>query len=506
MKEIIRLTTIFLTTTLLVLWSGGCSDDFDAYTDSPNDRPEYSADTIKFDTLFSRVSSSTQRLMVYNRLGKSIRLNEVELVGGKSRGYRVNVDGHVGTSFTDLTILPKDSMFIFIEATFPEGESDDPVEIKDSLRFVVNGRTDYVLLQGFRQNVDEYGSLIIHSDTTFNPARPTLIRDSIVVQAGATLTLPAGTRILMGNDAHMTIRGRLLAQGGADKRILIENLRHDLLVQDIPYTLIPGQWGGISIETESQNNELYYTTIRNGRWGILAEGGQDTSSPKLHLAGCMITNIKGFGVAASGGAIQIENSEISNTLGYTLALFGSVCELTQSTICNFYKWDNRQSSALHFVSAFAPESAGGSYIPSPHSRLTIVNSIIDGSRIVYKNDNTESGGEVSLSNGNENPDEAAVLSHLSLRNSYIRATANILSAGSSMMAADKENPADSIYYQVGYNLIEHKVNFRYDFHPLPQAPFTGLADPAVLSSYPTDLSGTPRKTSTVGAFEVKPRQ
>lgn len=188
MKEISRLIAVILLAAGFVLASGSCSDDFDKYAESPEDRAEFSADTIKFDTLFSRVSSSTRTFMVYNRLNRSLRLSEVELVGGKSRGYRVNVDGHVGTKFSDLTILPKDSMFIFVEATFPEGESDDPVEVKDSLRFLINGRTDYVLLQGFRQNVDEVTALVIDRDTIFGAHRPTLLRDSLVVQQGATLT------------------------------------------------------------------------------------------------------------------------------------------------------------------------------------------------------------------------------------------------------------------------------------------------------------------------------
>ncbi|WP_373704787.1 hypothetical protein [Porphyromonas loveana] len=505
MKEISRLFLVVLAAIGFVLASGSCSDDFDKYADSPNDRAEYSVDTVKFDTLFSRVSSSTQVLMVYNRLDRSLRLSEVELVGGKTRGYRVNVDGHVGTKFSDLTILPKDSMFIFIEATFPEGESDDPVEVKDSLRFLINGRTDFVLLQGFRQNVDEVGSLIIERDTTFGATRPTLLRDSIVVRSGATLTLPAGSRILMANNAHIMVRGRLIAEGTPAQRIMIENLRHDLLLQDVPYTLVPGQWGGISISEESKGNELRYTTIRNGRWGIIAEGGTDVSTPKLLMQGCMVTNIKGTGVAASGGLIRIENSEISNTSGYTLALFGSVCELIQSTICNFYRWDTRQGEALRYVSAFAPEVAGGAYIPSSGSRLVLSNSIIDGSRSVVKIGDKESGGEIALSDGSTDGNEAAVLSRMTMRNSYMRARSSILSGGISVMEADKENLVDSTYYCVGYDLEKKKYNFRYDYHPLPKAPFVGLADPTVMSAYPTDLTGTPRRTATVGAYEVKPR-
>ena len=77
MKEISRLIAVILLAVGFVLASGSCSDDFDKYAESPEDRPEFSADTVKFDTLFSRVSSSTRTLMVYNRLNRSLRLREV---------------------------------------------------------------------------------------------------------------------------------------------------------------------------------------------------------------------------------------------------------------------------------------------------------------------------------------------------------------------------------------------------------------------------------------------
>ena len=124
---------------------------------------------------------------------------------------------------------------------------------------------------------------------------------------------------------------------------------------------------------------------------------------------------------------------------------------------------------------------------------------------MVKQGDKESGGEISLSDGSPSDNEASVLARLTIRNSYVRARSSILNVGYNVMEADKNNPADSIYYSVGYDLIKKKYNFRYDYHSLPNTPFVGKADPAIIALFPHDLTGEPRRTATVGAFEVKPR-
>ena len=53
MKEISRLTAVILFAVGFVLANGSCSDDFDKYAESPEDRAEFSADTIKFDSWYT---------------------------------------------------------------------------------------------------------------------------------------------------------------------------------------------------------------------------------------------------------------------------------------------------------------------------------------------------------------------------------------------------------------------------------------------------------------------
>ena len=90
----------------------GCSDDH--FTTNPNDRLTFSADTVRFDTVFSTVSSSTKRLMLYNKNSKAINIDLIQLKNGDDSGFRINVDGMRGTSFQTVVIYKKDSMFVFM--------------------------------------------------------------------------------------------------------------------------------------------------------------------------------------------------------------------------------------------------------------------------------------------------------------------------------------------------------------------------------------------------------
>ncbi len=492
---------------LLIFLAASCTDRFDDYSTSQADQPKFSADTIRFDTLFSRISSSTLRFKVFNPHSKTIQLSRVALMSAGQSGYRINVDGMSGNEFSGLSILPRDSMFVFLEATFPEGADDAPQEVTDSIQFVVNGISSYVLLSGYRQNVDELASLIVRSDTTLSSTRPIVLTDSIVVEAGATLNLAAGTRLLMRNNAHIMVKGRLRSMGTPQQRVRIESIRQDWLLPDLSYTLVPGQWGGLSFIEGSQGNELYYTTIKNGRWGISFDAGQSSSEEPLMLKmeGCVVHNIKGPGIYAKGGSIFIANSEISNTMGSTLALYGGYYRIEQSSICNFYKWGTRSGAAIDYRAAFINSGVGGGYTDAPASRLNVTNSIIDGSKNTSNFQNNETGGELLLGDANtSNPiPSAELLSKVSLSFNYMRCTKQILDNSSNCtLATNKEKP-DSTYVLVGYDKELKKSNFMYDFHPLSKAIFVGQANPYITSKWPFDLNGEPRSSQTAGAYVVR---
>lgn len=56
-----------------------CSDD-DSFTTSSNNLLTFSVDTIRMDTVFSKVPTSRRSLWVYNKSGDGIRCTSVRLV------------------------------------------------------------------------------------------------------------------------------------------------------------------------------------------------------------------------------------------------------------------------------------------------------------------------------------------------------------------------------------------------------------------------------------------
>ena len=99
----------------LVLWSS-CRNDFETVPTTGN--LEFSRDTVYLDTVFTNIGSSTYNLKVYNRSNDDINIPSLRLNQGETSDYRLNVDGLPGRIFTDIQILAKDSIFIFVETTF----------------------------------------------------------------------------------------------------------------------------------------------------------------------------------------------------------------------------------------------------------------------------------------------------------------------------------------------------------------------------------------------------
>ena len=87
-------------------------DDEETYTTSPSALLDFSADTVRFDTVFTTIGSSTQLFKVYNRGGESLMLPSIRLASGGRSGFRVNVDGMSGTEFADVEVRDGDSLYV----------------------------------------------------------------------------------------------------------------------------------------------------------------------------------------------------------------------------------------------------------------------------------------------------------------------------------------------------------------------------------------------------------
>ena len=112
---------LFLAVITLVILLSACSDN-DSFSANPSQRLTFSVDTVKMDTLFSMVPSSTSNFWVFNRSGNGIRIKDVSMRdlgiipdAFRRLGVQVDADGddlyvprqkhYVVDSFVDGTIM-----------------------------------------------------------------------------------------------------------------------------------------------------------------------------------------------------------------------------------------------------------------------------------------------------------------------------------------------------------------------------------------------------------------
>ena len=102
----------------ILLAASSCRTDFDTVASSGD--LKFSKDTVYLDTVFKNIGSSTYNLKVYNRGKDDINIPVIQLKNGLNSKYRITVDGMSGNNgkiFNNVTLLAKDSLYIFVETT-----------------------------------------------------------------------------------------------------------------------------------------------------------------------------------------------------------------------------------------------------------------------------------------------------------------------------------------------------------------------------------------------------
>ena len=469
----------------LALTLTGCHDQFDHFTSDPNALISFSQDTLRLDTLYSEQPSSTRTLLVYNKGNKALKIDEIRLLHGIERGFRINVDGRSGQRFEGVTLPAGDSIHVFVEATLPRMMDDLPQLITDSILFRFNGKQQALRIESWCHNLDQYDVLHVQRDSVITAQRPLYVRDSLVVDEGVTLTLNAGVHLLLGDNAHISVYGTLCSNGTPAERVLIEGLRRDYLIPSVNYRLVPGQWNYIRLARGTKENKLFYTTIRNGRDGLICDGPQPTTGDEtLYAEGVIVTNMKGRALSLDRARVRLYNCEFSNSLSTTLLISGGVTELLHCSLVNYYAWDKREGSTLVYN---LPEGSG-----AEQTSLKATNTLVDGTRSVIRIAGRDlMGGEIELA---EKVRERTTFDHCYLR------TALPQSNGVAYFdCIEAKQPADEVYVNAGRDRKKDKMDFVYFFQPWADAPWVQKGMPTTLS---IDIQGRTRATQpTIGAYE-----
>lgn len=362
-----------------VIMATSCSDD-DSFTTSSNNLLTFSVDTIRMDTVFSKVPTSRRSLWVYNKSGDGIRCTSVRLVNGNRSGFRVNVDGtylgkESGYQTSDVEIRNKDSIFINIELTSPQNNKIGPQYMEDNLVFVLeSGVEQKVNLNAYSWDADIIRNLRIKNDTVISSDRPIVVYGNMTIDSLATATIVPGTTIYFHSGSGLDVYGRLLAEGTAEKNIVFRGDRTDKMFNYLPYDMVSGQWNGIHFHSSSFQNLMSYTDTHGTFDGIVCDSS-DVSKLKLALYNSTVHNCQGYGLKSVNSVVDVRNCQLTNAQKDCAAIYGGGALFLNCTIAQFYPFDSNYGAALRFTNGIEDEGGKHDY---PLYQMDCINSLVTG--------------------------------------------------------------------------------------------------------------------------------
>ncbi|SHM33023.1 hypothetical protein [Flavobacterium chilense] len=394
---------VFLIFGIIIAFSS-CRTDFDTVASSGD--LKFSKDTVYLDTVFKNIGSSTYQLKVYNQSKNDISIPVIQLKNGLNSKYRMTVDGMSGNNgkiFKDVTLLAKDSLYIFIETTADITDAN-PTDFlyTDKIQFDSGANLQEVALVTLiqdavflypKQNADGTkekiqidgkavdGFYLNESDPVngnellFTNKKPYVIYGFAGVPESKTVTFEAGARVFfhansglyIDNKATLQINGAVSATDKLENEVIFEGDRLESLYDDIP-----GQWNSVILSKGSKNHLINHLTLKNAITGLNLNNPDNTTT--IQIKNTQIYNCAEYGILAQNARINGENIVI-NYAGLTSlsCVYGGNYIFTHCTFNN-----NWQSSA-QFAVNLSNSQAGATPETNPLTQATFNNCIIYGS-------------------------------------------------------------------------------------------------------------------------------
>ncbi len=337
----------------------------------------FSDSTITFDTLLTTISSPTKNLRVSNLSNENINISSIKLAGGNRNGFRLNINGEVANELINIQIQPKDSIFIFIEATLEKTGFGKPLITEDSIIFKVNSVEQKVKLKAWGQDFVMIQGTKIKTATWTND-RPYLIYNQSLVDSDQTLTIEAGAQIYFHKKAGLVVKGTLIVNGTEDANVIFEGDR-----LESAYSEIPDQWNGIVLCSGSHLNSIDHAMIRNANIGLQVGTIELNGNASLELSNTRIENMSWAGIWAMKSKIKAYNCLVSNVRYYNTALLlGGDYQFYHTTFANYYNDlsnGNRTTETLVLSNYLIDSKSGNRYVGDLQA-ATFGNCIITGNR------------------------------------------------------------------------------------------------------------------------------
>lgn len=347
-------------------------------SEDPSLRLTFSADTLRFDTVFTNHGSSTLVLMVYNRNVSAVAIDRIWL--DSAHIFEVNIDGEQDLlQLKQMTINGGDSAFVFVRTRLNKTGVNSAVLTEDQLHFhLKSGATQAVCLEAYGQDVTRIRTKNVLGGYHFTATLPYLIFDTLRIDGD--VTIDKGATLYMHNDACICITGDVTAQGSIDQPIVIRGDRLDRLFDSVPYAYAGGSWNGIYLQADKpQQYNLSYVDILSGNIGLYCWSSCTGTLPNLRMDGCRIHNHTLYGLILIHVDALVTNTEISNCASYCIYCDGGTQDFIHTTVASYYGNTNIR---LQPDDNYKPEAAAV-YIDNlskaaPQTITSFYNSIITG--------------------------------------------------------------------------------------------------------------------------------
>ncbi len=345
-----------------------CNDDI-FETRPSTGQLTFSKDTVFLDTVFTNISSSTRTFKVYNKSNEHISIPSIRLGKGEQSFYRLNVNGEPGKSFENVSILPKDSIYVFVEATIDYSKVNDPLYIDEIIFDQLDNEQDIKLVtlvqdayflfpqkdsEGIKEKIvwgiDDEGEEILvdgfylEGNAIWTNEKPYVIYGYVGVNVGNRLTIEKGARIHFHENSGLLVEknASLKINGTLDEKVIIQGDRLEPFYEDIA-----GQWGTIWLKAGSKEHLINHTLIKNSIIGILVDSIGSTVGPALTIQNTEIYNTSNFGLFARATNITGTNLVIGNNGQSSLACtYGGTYNFTHATFANYWSGGIREFPAV----------------------------------------------------------------------------------------------------------------------------------------------------------------
>jgi hypothetical protein len=316
--------------TLLALGIVLSSCKKDSFINSADARIRLTADSLKYDTVFTTTGSITKSFKIINENSQKLQLSRVKLMGGNTSSFKININGNAVTEENNVALEANDSIYVFVSVNINPNAANLPFIISDSILITCNGIDRFVQLQAYGQNAVFLNSTVISGNVTWTNALPYVILKSIRIDTTATLTIMPGTKIYSHADAPFIVDGTLIINGSKNNEVVFAGDRLDNDYKDLP-----ASWPGIYFRGNSKNNMLQFAIIKNAYQAVVATGPSVNANPKLILQQCIIDNAYDAGILAANTSLQANNSLISNCGSNIALIYGGNYNFTNCTVASF---------------------------------------------------------------------------------------------------------------------------------------------------------------------------